>query len=115
MAEQSSPAVGLHTSVLLVVLTLGLLAATGVSVLVAGIALGLAPALLISATVSGELVARWPAAAGAVVGPLATIWLLARSWSAFARARAGRCADYMLAALVVALGLHALVFGAPFV
>lgn len=78
-----------------------------------GIALGLAPAALITALGEGGLAARWPALAGAFVGPALTTWLLGRAWSAFARARAGRCADWMLAALVVALGLHALVFGAP--
>jgi hypothetical protein len=113
MAERPRPDAGFHLSILLVVLTLGLIGGTSVCVLVAGIALGLGPAALITAILEGELAARGPALAGVLLGPFAAVWLLHRSWIAFARARAGRCADYMIAALVVALGLHALVFGAP--
>ncbi len=112
-AEPVARAGGLHVPLVLVVLTLGLVAATGASVVVSGIALGLGPAALIAATLDGALAARWPAIAAVMLGPFLTIWLLHRSWSAFARARTGRCAEYMLAALLVSIGLHALLFGPP--
>jgi hypothetical protein len=102
----------LATSALLVVLTLGLMVATAAGLCVVGLALAVWPALLLDAAVEGGLGARWPVLAAMLAAPVAVFLLYDRSWRAFARARTGRSADFMLVALAATLALHAAVLGA---
>jgi hypothetical protein len=106
---------GLPVATLLVVLTLGLLTATVAGLAVAGLALAIWPALLMDALANGRLGEDWPVVAAMLAAPLVVFGLLDLSWRAFARGRTGRCADFMLAALAAALGLHAVLFGAPWI
>jgi hypothetical protein len=104
---------GLITPALLVVLTLGLIVATAAGLAVAGLALAIWPALLLDTFADRALGARWAVVAAMLAAPLFLFGLLDRSWRAFARARTGRCADYMLVALAAALALHAVILGGP--
>lgn len=109
---QTEPARGgVGASALLVVLLLALVGATAACLAAAGIALGIGPAALVTAARRGVEPVQAAALAGLVLGPFLIAWLLGRSWSAFAAARSGRCADWMLAAIAASSGLHALVFG----
>jgi hypothetical protein len=96
-----------------VLLTLGLVVATAACLVVVGLALALGLPALIVATTEAALPDRAPALAAGLAGPLVLTWLLHRSWRAFARARTGRCAEYMLAALAGALALDVLLVGPP--
>lgn len=96
---------------MLVVLTLALVVASGACLAMVGLALAVWPPALLAAAAEGALAARAVQLTLMLAAPLAVFWLVRASWSAFARARAGRCADFMLAALVGALGLHAFFFG----
>jgi hypothetical protein len=98
-------------AVLLVFKTLALIGATAACLVVVGLALAVWPPAAIAAAAEGAVRDQGLPLAALLATPLAVTWLLHRSWRAFARARSGRCADFMLAALVGALALHALILG----
>lgn len=89
----------------------GLVIATAACLIVAAPWIGAWPAAALTAVREETFGAAWPVLAAALGAPLIVLGLTHLSWRAFARARAGRCADFMLLALIAAAALHAVAMG----
>ena len=69
------------------------------------------PAALIDSLHAGAAGARAGVLTATLAAPLAVAGLLHLSWRSYARARTGRCADFMLLALALTIGICAALFG----
>jgi len=97
---------GLGAGAMFVLLNIALVAATGACLAVSGLVLGVWPIAALDTVRDGAFADRWVLLAIALAVPLTVFGLLRLSWGAFAKAKVGRCADWMVLALGLSLALH---------
>lgn len=87
-------------------LNIALVMATGACLAVTGLVLAVWPIVALDTVRDGAVAERWVVLAVALAASLAVFGLLRLSWGAFAKAKVGRCADWMVLALGLTVALQ---------
>ncbi|MGD2132371.1 MAG: hypothetical protein PVI23_06220 [Maricaulaceae bacterium] len=92
---------------MLIVLVLGMIAATAACLTVVALGFAVWPAAMIAALSEGVVAEQGLRLALGLAGPLAIAAGLHLSWKAYARAKPARCTELMMATLVLSLAVFA--------